>query len=57
MKIYDISQEVFTCEVFPGDIPPSRRIINRIDAGDICNLTGLTMCAHNGTHIDAPYHF
>jgi len=22
-----------------------------------CNLTVLTMCAHNGTHIDAPYHF
>jgi len=57
MKIYDISQEVFTCEVFPGDIPPSRRIINKLEDGDICNLTGITMCAHNGTHVDAPYHF
>lgn len=57
MKIYDISQEVFTCAVFPGDIPPTRQILNKIEKGDICNLTGITMCAHNGTHVDAPYHF
>ena len=23
----------------------------------MCNLTGFSMCAHNGTHVDAPYHF
>lgn len=57
MKIHDISQEVFSCAVFPGDIPPERRILNKIADGDICNLTGITMCAHNGTHVDAPYHF
>jgi len=57
MKIYDISQEVFTCDVFPGDISPTRQILNKIDDGDFCNLTGITMCAHNGTHVDAPYHF
>lgn len=57
MKIYDISQEVFTCEVYPGDISPSRQILNKIEDGDICNLTGINMCAHNGTHVDAPYHF
>ena len=28
-----------------------------ISNGDICNLTGIEMCAHNGTHVDAPYHF
>jgi arylformamidase len=28
-----------------------------IDKGDICNLTKFEMCAHNGTHVDAPYHF
>ncbi len=27
------------------------------DKGDICNLTEFSMCAHNGTHVDAPYHF
>ena len=25
--------------------------------GDIINLTALSMCAHNGTHVDAPLHF
>lgn len=57
MKIYDISQEVFHCTVFPGDVPPTRNVLETIEGGSICNLTGLTMCAHNGTHVDAPYHF
>ena len=26
-------------------------------AGDGCNLTDIEMCAHNGTHADAPSHF
>ena len=25
--------------------------------GDMYNLTAFSMCAHNGTHIDAPFHF
>ena len=57
MKIYDISQEVFQCAVFPGDEAPERRVMETIEGGSICNLTSLSMCAHNGTHIDAPYHF
>ena len=57
MKIYDISQEVFGCKVFPGDPQPDRTIMQSIKNGDICNLTELRMCAHNGTHVDAPYHF
>ena len=57
LKIYDISQEVFSCAVFPGDIPPERVEIEKIEEGSICNLTGIKMCAHNGTHVDAPYHF
>ncbi|MCR5716262.1 MAG: cyclase family protein [Lachnospiraceae bacterium] len=57
MKIYDISQEVFGCVVFPGDPAPERIALKRIGNGDVCNLTALSMCAHNGTHVDAPYHF
>ncbi len=57
MKIYDISQEVFDCTVFPGDPKPERILMQKIGNGDVCNLTGLKMCAHNGTHVDAPYHF
>lgn len=28
-----------------------------MDKGDLINLTAFSMCAHNGTHIDAPFHF
>jgi len=55
--IYDITQELFTCSVFPGDRPPVRQVVETIDGGSICNLTAFSMCAHNGTHVDAPYHF
>ena len=55
--IIDISQEVFSCKVFPGDPVPTAQSILSIDKGDICNLTAFSMCAHNGTHVDAPFHF
>ncbi len=57
MKIYDISQEVFSSEVFPGDPVPKKEMVSQIENGDVCNLSKLSMCAHNGTHIDAPFHF
>ena len=57
MKIFDISQEVFTCKVFPGDPSPVREKKLSINEGAVCNLTAFNMCAHNGTHVDAPYHF
>ena len=55
--IYDITQPLFECEVFPGDPKPEKTELYRIKNGAICNLTALSMCVHNGTHIDAPYHF
>lgn len=57
MKIYDISQEVFTCNVYPGDPAPQKEVLLRISEGAVCNLSSFHMCAHNGTHVDAPYHF
>ena len=57
MQIYDISQEVFGCSVYPGDPAPKREVLAEITRGDACNLTAFSMCAHNGTHVDAPYHF
>lgn len=57
MKLYDISQEVFSCAVYPGDPKPEKQILSATAAGDLYNLTALSMCAHNGTHIDAPFHF
>ncbi len=57
MKIYDISQELFSCIVFPGDPAPKRERLSSMEDGALYNLTALSLCAHNGTHIDAPYHF
>lgn len=57
MKIYDISQEVFSCQVYPGDPAPERTVLSSMEKGDLYNLTAFSMCAHNGTHIDAPSHF
>ena len=57
MKIYDISQEVFSCAVYPGDPKPEKQTLYSTDSGDLYNLTAFSMCAHNGTHVDAPFHF
>lgn len=57
MKIYDISQEVFSCEVFPGDPTPQKQTVCSMKNGDLYNMIAFSMCAHNGTHIDAPRHF
>ena len=57
MKIYDISQEVYSCKVFPGDPAPKKEVLAKIEDGSVCNVTAFSMCAHNGTHVDAPYHF
>ena len=57
MKIIDISQEVLSCKVYEGDpAPEGKRIIDMADGG-VYNLSALFICAHNGTHVDAPLHF
>lgn len=57
MKIYDITQELFHAKVYPGDEAPTYERTLQIAKQDVVNLTVFRMCAHNGTHIDAPYHF
>ena len=57
MKILDISQEVFGCRVYPGDPAPEKKRLSSMESGGLYNLTAFGMCAHNGTHIDAPFHF
>ena len=57
MKIYDISQEVFGCQVYPSDPKPEKKELKSMKKGELYNLTAFNMCAHNGTHIDAPRHF
>ena len=55
--LYDISQPVIGCEVYPGDPAPEITLLNSIQKGDAYNLSAFSMCAHNGTHVDAPLHF
>jgi arylformamidase len=55
-RIIDISQPLFDCEVYPGDTAPSFKRVRTV-AADKYNLTDITLCVHNGTHVDAPLHF
>ena len=57
IMIYDISQPVFECVVFPGDPKPEKSLVSSMEEGALYNLTTLSMCVHNGTHVDAPRHF
>lgn len=55
--IIDITQEIMGCKVYPGDPAPKAEKLYDMDRGDLYNLTVFSMCAHNGTHVDAPAHF
>jgi len=56
MKMIDITQELFSCKVYPGDPSPQKTLVRQMPK-DGCNLTNMSLCVHNGTHIDAPSHF
>ena len=56
-ELFDISQEVLSCNVFPGDPFPELKAVLRMEEGAVYNLSELNMCVHNGTHVDAPFHF
>ena len=55
--IIDISQEVLSCAVYPGDPVPRLDRLSVMEDGARYNLSSFSMCAHNGTHVDAPAHF
>ena len=58
MKIYDISVTVSPdLPVWPGD--PQVRIerVAKIEEGANANVSRISMSAHTGTHVDAPFHF
>jgi arylformamidase len=56
MKIYDISKELLSSQVFLGDTTPTITKNRTIDDGGY-NLSTITMSVHNATHVDAPIHF
>ena len=57
MRLIDISQEILSCRVYPGDPVPQVQRLSDMAQGEVYNLSAFSMCAHNGTHIDAPRHF
>ena len=57
MILYDISREILSCDVYPGDPEPKCTFIKRINDDCEYNLSMISMSSHAGTHIDAPLHF
>lgn len=57
--IYDITQELFSAEIYPGDPIPKKQEILSLNkkAPDLCQLTEMRLGSHTGTHLDAPCHF
>ena len=57
MRLWDITKELTSAPVYPGDLAPQLTRVQQLDLGDHCNLTNLSLSAHNATHLDAPLHF
>ena len=57
MKVIDISRELFSTPVYPGDPEPRRELVRRMELGDSYNLSGFYTGCHSATHVDAPRHF
>ena len=57
MIFYDISRDIMSTKPFEGDPQPQLLTLCSIENGDECNISQLTMCTHNATHIDAPKHY
>jgi arylformamidase len=58
VQIFDVSVRISPqMPVWPGDPPVEIERVASINEGDPVNLTRLSLGAHTGTHVDAPYHF
>src|SRR5687767_5002863 len=58
MKLIDISRPLYTgAPHWPGDSPTEFKLTARIADGLPCNVGRLTLSVHNGTHVDAPFHY
>ena len=42
---------------YPGDPVAALTQVRKISEGEKYNLSTLSLCVHNGTHVDAPLHF
>lgn len=57
MILHDISRELISAPVYPGDPTPVLTKRTDLDLGEYANTSQLDMCVHSGTHMDAPLHF
>jgi arylformamidase len=58
MQIYDVSLTISPdLPVWPGDPAVSLERIQKMEEGANANVTQMSLGAHVGTHVDAPYHF
>ena len=58
MHVYDITLTITSdLPTWPGDQPVILERVEKIEDGGTANITRVTMSAHTGTHVDAPYHF
>lgn len=57
-RYYDVTVPLSAAvPVFPGDPRFHMEFTHRIADGQPYNVARITMGAHSGTHVDAPYHF
>ena len=57
MKIYDLSHDLLTVKSYSTHPPVIATPLHNMEAGEVYNLTQLTLSTHNGSHLDAPRHF
>ncbi len=58
MKIHDLTVPIHEgMPVWPGDDPVVLRRRAKIEEGAHANVSFMSLSAHTGTHVDAPYHF
>ena len=58
MRIYDITLTVHPgLPTWPGDPPIIVERFVKMEQGAFNNVSKIAMCAHTGTHVDAPCHF
>ena len=55
-EVHDISATLGKVAAYPGDQEYFREWTSRTNNGASCNISALTLCAHAGTHLDAPFH-
>lgn len=55
-EVHDISAVLGETATYPDDQEYFREWRSRTEDGAGCNVSALTLCAHAGTHLDAPFH-